>query len=187
VPILNEDGSIREWVGTCTDIHDRKQAEDAIKQSEERYRSLTLAISQIVWITDAEGRCQDTPSLRAYTGQTEAEVVGFGWLDAIHPDDRERTNQVWMEAVQTKTLFEIEYRIRGADGNYRYFQARGVPILNEDGSIREWVGTCIDIHDRKQAEDAIKQSEERYRSLIAATSQIVWTADAEGRSQDLPS
>jgi len=187
VPLLDEDGSIREWIGTCTDIHDRKQAEDSIKQSEERYRSLTLAISQIVWITDAEGRCQDTPSMRAYTGQTEAEVVGFGWLDTIHPDDRERTNQVWMQAVQTKTLFEIEYRIRGADGNYRYFQARGVPIQNEDGSIREWVGTSIDIHDRKQAEDAIKQSEERYRSLIAATSQIVWTADDQGRAPDLPS
>ncbi|MBD1827977.1 PAS domain S-box protein [Microcoleus vaginatus GB1-A2] len=187
VPILNEDGSIREWVGTCTDIHDRKQAEDAIKQSEERYRSLIAATSQIVWTTDAEGRCQDTPSMRAYTGQTEAEVVGFGWLDAIHPDDRERTIQVWMEAVQTKSLFEIEYPLRSSDGNYRYFQARGVPILNEDGSIREWVGTCTDIHDRKQAEDAIKQSEERYRSLIAATSQIVWTADAEGRSPDQPS
>ncbi|MEP6489921.1 PAS domain S-box protein [Microcoleus vaginatus] len=187
VPILNEDGSIREWVGTCTDIHDRKQAEDAIKQSEERYRSLIVATSQIAWTADAEGRCPDLPSWRAYTGQTEAEVIGLGWLDAIHPDDRERTNQVWMEAVQTKTLYDIEYRIRGADGNYRYFQGRGVPILNEDGSIREWVGTCTDIHDRKQAEDAIKQSEERYRSLIVATSQIAWTADAEGRSPDLPS
>jgi len=187
VPILNEDGSIREWVGTCIDIHDRKQAEDAIKQSEERYRSLILATSQIVWITDPEGRCEDTPSMRAYTGQTEAQVVGYGWLDTIHPDDREGTVQVWSEAVQTKSLYEMEYRLRSADGNYRYFQARAVPILNEDGSIREWVGTSIDIHDRKQAEDAIKQSEERYRSLIAATSQMVWTADAEGRSHDLPS
>ncbi|MEG4579715.1 PAS domain S-box protein [Microcoleus sp. MON1_C5] len=187
VPILNEDGSVREWVGTCTDIHDRKQAEDAIKQSEERYRSLIVATSQIVWTADAEGQCPDLPTMRAYTGQSVAEVIGLGWLDTIHPDDRERTNQVWMEAVQTKTLYDIEYRIRGADGNYRYFQGRGVPILNEDGSIREWVGTCSDIHDRKQAEDAIKQSEERYRSLIVATSQIAWTADAEGRSPDLPS
>jgi PAS domain S-box-containing protein len=169
------------------DISDRKQAEDSIKQSEERYRSLTLATSQIVWTADNEGRCPDIPSMRAYTGQTEAEVVGYGWLDAIHPDDRERTNQAWMEAAQTNSLFEIEYQIRGADGNYRYFQARAVPILNENGSLREWVGICTDIHDRKQAEDAIKQSEERYRSLIAATSQIVWTADAEGRCPYLPS
>jgi len=187
VPILDEDGSLQEWIGTCSDIHDRKQAEDALKQSEERYRSLIAATSQIVWTADAEGRCQDTPSMRAYTGQTEAEVVGFGWLDAIHPDDCERTNQVWLEAVQTRSLYDIEYRIRGADGNYRYFQGRGVPILDEDGNIREWIGVCSDIHDRKQAEDAIKQSEERYRSLILAISQIVWTTDAEGRCQDTPS
>ncbi|MEG4346825.1 PAS domain S-box protein [Microcoleus sp. A003_D6] len=169
-----------------TDITDRKQAENAIKQSEERYRSLILATSQIVWISDAEGRCPDLPSWRAYTGQTEAEVVGSGWLEAIHPGDRERTAQAWMEAAQTRSLYDIQYRIRAADGNYRYFQARGVPILNEDGSVREWVGVCSDIHDRKQAEDAIKQSEERYRSLITAISQIVWIADAEGRCPDLP-
>jgi PAS domain S-box-containing protein len=187
VPILDEDGSIREWIGTCTDIHDRKQAEDAIKQSEERYRSLIAATSQMVWTADAEGRCPDLPSWRAYTGQTEAQVVGLGWLDAIHPDDLERTNQVVREAAQTNSLYEVEYRLRGADGNYRYFQARGVPIINEDGSIREWVGTCTDIHDRKQAEDAIKQSEERYRSLTLAISQIVWTADDQGGSSDLPS
>ncbi|MBW3584830.1 MAG: PAS domain S-box protein, partial [Cyanobacteria bacterium 0813] len=105
------------------DISDRKQAEDAIKQSEGRYRSLIAATSQLVWTADAEGRCVDQPGWRAYTGQTEAEMAdGFGWLDAIHPDDRERTAQVWMEAVQTKTLYDIQYRIRGADGNYRYFQ-----------------------------------------------------------------
>ncbi len=185
-PWRDAKGNILGIIAITRDISDRKQAEDAIKQSEERYRSLIAATSQMVWITDAEGRCPDLPTFRAYTGQTVDEVVGFGWLDAIHPDDRERTNQVWMEAVQTKSLYEIEYRIRAADGNYRYFQARAVPILNEDGSIREWVGTSIDIHDRKQAEDAIKQSEERYRSLILATSQIVWTGDSEGRCPDMP-
>ncbi|MEG3835077.1 PAS domain S-box protein [Microcoleus sp. Z1_C3] len=186
-PWRDANGNILGIIATTRDITDRKQAEDAIKQSEGRYRSLILAMSQIVWTADAEGRCPDIPTLRAYTGQTEAEVVGFGWLDAIHPDDRERTDQVWMEAVQTKTMYDTEYRIRGADGNYRYFQGRAVPILNEDGSIREWIGTCTDIHDRKQAEDAIKQSEERYRSLTLAISQIVWTTDAEGRCQDSPS
>lgn len=182
VPILNEDGSIREWIGTSSDIHDRKQAEDAIKQSEERYRSLILAISQIVWTTDDQGRCQDTPSMRAYTGQTEAEVVGFGWLDTIHPDDRERTNQLWMEAVQTRSLFEIEYQIRRADGNYRYFQGRGVPILNEDGSIREWVGTCTDIHDRKQAEFLMAKAKEAAEAANRAKSEFLANMSHELRT-----
>ncbi|MFS8118455.1 MAG: PAS domain S-box protein, partial [Microcoleus sp.] len=186
-PWRDANGNTLGIIATTRDITDRKQAEKALKQSEERYRSLIAATSQMVWITDAEGRCPDIPTFRAYTGQTVDEVVGFGWLDAIHPDDRERTNQVWMEALRTKSLYDIEYRIRGADGNYRYFQARAVPILNEDGSIREWIGTSSDIHDRKRAEDAIKQSEERYRSLILAISQIVWTTDDQGRCQDTPS
>ena len=104
---------------------------------------------------------------RAYTGQTVEEVIGLGWLDAIHPDDSaERTNQVWMEAVQTRSLYDVEYRIRGADGNYRYFQARGVPILNEDGSVREWVGICSDIHDRKQAEFVMAKVSRKQQKLL---------------------
>ena len=182
VPIINEDGSVREWVGTCTDIHDRKQAEDAIKKSEERYRSLIAATSQMVWTADAEGTSPDLPSWRAYTGQTEAEMAGLGWLDAIHPDDRERTNQAWMEAVQTNSLFEIEYQIRRADGNYRYFQARGVPLLDEDGSIREWIGTCTDIHDRKEAEILQAKAREAAEAASRAKSEFLANMSHELRT-----
>ncbi|AFZ08083.1 PAS/PAC sensor hybrid histidine kinase [Oscillatoria nigro-viridis PCC 7112] len=164
------------------DISDRKLAEDAIKQSEERYRSLILATSQIVWTADSEGRCSDIPSLRAYTGQTEAEALGFGWLDTIHPDDSERTAQAWMEAVQTKNLYDIEYRIRAADGNYRYFQGRAVPILNEDGSLREWVGTCIDIHDRKQTEIVQAKAREAAEAASRAKSEFLANMSHELRT-----
>lgn len=181
-PWRDNQGNILGIIGITRDITDRKQAENAIQQSEERYRSLILAISQIVWTTDAEGRCQDTPSMRAYTGQTEAEVVGFGWLDTIHSDDRERTNQVWMEAVQTKSLFDIEYRIRAADGNYRYFQGRAVPILNEDGSIREWVGTSTDIHDRKQAEFVLSKAKEAAEAASRAKSEFLANMSHELRT-----
>ena len=164
------------------DISDRKQAEDAIKQSEERYRSLIVATSQIVWISDAEGKCPDLPSWRAYTGQTVEEVVGFGWLDAIHPDDRERTAQVWMEAAQMRSLYDIEYRMRAADGNYRYFQVRGVPILNEDGSIREWIGTCIDIQDRKQTEIVQAKAREAAEAASRAKSEFLANMSHELRT-----
>ncbi len=181
-PWRDTNGNILGIIATTRDITDRKQVENAIKQSEERYRSLIAAISQIVWTTDAEGRCPDLPSWRAYTGQTEAEVVGFGWLDTIHPDDRERTAQAWMEAVQTKTLYDIEYRIRGADGNYRYFQARGIPILNEDGSIREWVGTSMDIHDRKQTELVQAKAKEAAEAANRAKSEFLANMSHELRT-----
>ncbi len=74
----------------------------------------------------------------------------------MHPEDRDRDAQIWNHAVLTKSLYNTEYRIRAADGSYRYFSARGVPVLAADGSIREWVGICTDIHERKAAAAALK-------------------------------
>ncbi|MEH1853743.1 MAG: PAS domain S-box protein [Nostoc sp.] len=181
VPVLEEDGSVREWIGTCTDIHDRKLAETENQYLEKRYRSLVTATSQMVWITTPEGlQKADMSNWRAYTGQSVAESDGWGWIDAVHPDDRLHTAEVWSAAVANCSLYEVEYRVRAKDGTYRYFWVCGVPLLEEDGSIREWVGTCTDIHDRKVAEQTLQQSEERFRSLVTATSQIVWVCTAEG-------
>lgn len=153
-PVLEEDGSVREWIGTCTDIHDRKLAEAENQRLKERYRSLVTATSQIVWGATPEGLAIGSEMLTwiAYTGQTEAEVDGWGWLDPIHPDDRAHSVAAWNIAVANRSLYETEYRLRGKDGTYRYFSVYGVPVLEEDGRIREWIGTCTDIHDRKLAE-----------------------------------
>ncbi|WP_256091302.1 PAS domain S-box protein [Nostoc sp. KVJ20] len=181
VPILEEDGNVREWIGTCTDIHDRKLSETEKQYLEARYRSLVTATSQMVWITTSEGMQKaDMSGWRAYTGQTVAEADGWGWIDAVHPDDRPHTAEVWSAAVANESLYEVEYRVRGKDGSYRYFFVCGVPVLEEDGSIREWVGTCTDVHDRRLAEKTLQQSEERFRSLVTASSQIVWLTTHEG-------
>lgn len=186
LPILEKDGSIREWVGANTDITERKQTEVALKQSEERYRSLIKATSQIVWKTDDQGEIIDLGDWGAYTGQNPAEMANGGWVQAIHPEDRERTLQGWIKALETKTLYEWEYRVRSQDGNYRYFAVKAIPLFNPDGSVREWMGTCTDIHDPKQAELDLKLSEVRYRSLVMAMTQIPWNTDPAGRCRDMP-
>jgi len=176
-------GQIQDWIVSCTPVDKENVLEEplkALQESEQRYRSLVIATSQIVWTTDAEGKVDDMPAWRAYTGQTIAEVQGWSWISAVHPEDRDRTAQTWNSAVQHKTLYNTEYRIRGADGNYRYFWARGVPVIAEDGSIREWVGICADIHERKQVEEELKKSEKRYRDLANAMPLIVWTAQPDG-------
>jgi len=148
----------------------------ALKESEERYRSLVIATSQIVWTTDAQGQVEDMPAWRTYTGQSESEVKGWGWLEALHPEDRDRTAQVWNHAVQTQSLYETEYRLRGVDGSYRYFSVRGVPVITASGSIREWVGTCTDITERKARADELN-----YLLAVLARTNIA----LEKRNQEL--
>ena len=126
-----------------------------MRAREERYRSYIEVTGQLAWTTNADGEVvEDIPVWREFTGQSEEETKGTGWAKALHPDDVKHTMEVWNKAVATKSAYEVEYRIRRYDGVYRHFWVHGVPVVKEDGSIREWVGTCIDITERKQIEDA---------------------------------
>jgi two-component system NtrC family sensor kinase len=154
------------------DVTASRQAEEFVRLSEERYRSLAMATAQLVWTMDGQGKPITVIDWMAYTGQTFEEATD-NWASAIHPDDRQITAQAWMRAVETKTLYEVEHRLRAADGSYRHFWVRGVPVLAEDGSIREWVGTHTDISDRVLVLEALKQSEGQYRSQAAKLEKAV--------------
>lgn len=162
-------------------IDSRRKWVEEQHQSETRFRSLIIATSQIVWTTSPDGRVlEDSPSWRAYTGQTFEEYQEFGWLTAVHPDDQEHVAQLWRQAVETKSLYETEYRLQSSlDGHYRYFWVRGVPVLGKDGSIREWIGTCTDIHDRKQTEAALANSEAKFRYLVENATDLIWSASSD--------
>lgn len=108
--------------------------------------------ANFIWITDAHGQGVESRVWREYTGQSEQDTKGLGWTAALHPEDQESVRKVWMRAVAEQAPYETEYRLRGKDGQYRYFLSRGVPVQNDDGSIRQWVGFCTDITERKQAE-----------------------------------
>ncbi|HYO11501.1 MAG TPA: PAS domain S-box protein [Tepidisphaeraceae bacterium] len=165
--VLWEEGRFVHTRCFTRDITKRKQAEDALRRSEQRYRSLVSASTQVVWTTSATGEVvEDLPTWRAFTGQTWEQIQGFGWFEAVHPDDRERVGAVWRESLRTGRPHENEFRARAADGSWRNLLARAVPVIGDDGGVREWIGTCTDVTDRRAAEDALRRSETRFRTLV---------------------
>ncbi|MPY67525.1 PAS domain S-box protein [Deinococcus sp. SDU3-2] len=132
-----------------------------LESSEQRYRSLVEATSQIVWTTSADGTFGGPqPDWTAFTGQPEAEYTGAGWLTALHPEDRASAELAWAHASATRSLYQTEYRLRRADGTYVPMLARGVPVLAPDGQVREWVGVNQDL-------SAVRAAEEHLRALNA--------------------
>jgi PAS domain S-box-containing protein len=159
----------------------------AQRQERDRFRALVHATPQIVWTTNPQGEVEDIPEWRAFTGQSVEEVKGWGWKNALHPEDRERIATTWSEAVKNRSLFDTEYRLRRKDGEYRFVNARGVPVLNADGSVSQWVGFCADIHERKRAEEAFRQASAYNRSLLEASLDPLLTISPEGKVTDVNS
>lgn len=135
-----------------TTITDLTRVQGDLRRSEERYRSLIRVSADIIWVTTPDGLSEDSSSWRAFTGQTASEASGWGWLDAIHPDERASVHTSWLNALQSGTVYRTEYRVRRHDGAYRTFAVRSVPVLESDGSVREWVGSSSDITSKKAEE-----------------------------------
>ena len=179
-PILDEKGDLIQCVHIAKDITEQKKAEQAVSASLKRYQSFIEVTGELGWTTNAAGEVlEDIPSFRNFTGQTYNEVKGWGWTKAVHPDDMEHATRAWQAAVAAKTKYEVEYRLRRCDGVYRNFMARGAPIFEEDGEIREWVGTCIDITDRKEAEVKLANLKEFDERIIDSLDDALLVIDPD--------
>lgn len=158
-----------------------KAAVDAdLLDSGTRHRLLIESLAQALWETDAAGVVvADSPSWRAYTGQTLEELLGYGWLDAIHPDDRAYAERQWREAVAVLGLLNAEFRLRAPDGGWRWTNVRAAPLLDGDGRVEKWLGMNIDIDDRKRAEAELRESEERQAYFLALSDALRPLSDQE--------
>jgi PAS domain S-box-containing protein len=160
--------------------------EEAVRRSEERYRALVQGGAQIIWVASPDGEMlEDSAEWRWITGQTVEEFLGNGWLDSIHPEDRERVERDWRECLRTGRIFDDRFRMRARGGAYRHYDVRAVPI-ERDGKIAEWVGACTDVTSQREAEemrgrltDQLSAAALRTARLQQATAMLAEALDVE--------
>lgn len=156
----------------------RVGAEAALRVSHERFRAAVQAVGGVLWTNDAEGRMTgQQPGWSAITGQTQAEYEGYGWSQAVHPEDAEPTLEAWRSAVAERRPFVFEHRLRRHDGQWGHFSIRAIPVLGEDGGVQEWVGVHTDISEQRQAERRLQESEEQLRLATDAAEVGLWDVD----------
>ena len=177
-PLRDEAGAVAGLFCTCTETTARMRVETALRESEARFRNMADHAPVMMWVTGADGACTYlNRRWYEYTGQAEAESLGLGWLDAVHPDDRAASGQAFLAANARHGEFRVEYRLRGADGRYRWFIDAAQPRIGEDGVFRGYIGSVTDIHDRKAAEERLVETTRRLDAILNNTSQAIFLMD----------
>src|SRR4029077_8496935 len=166
-PLRDADGAIIRWYVVLTDIDDRKRAEDALRESEEKFRLVVDHIDAQVTAVAANAPDGDVEFVNQqildYFGKTLEELKSWRTSDAVHPDDRTRVIAAWRTSIETGQPYEADYRVRRSDGVYRWFHTHARALRDPDGAIVRWYVTGTDIDDRKRAEERVRQDERELR------------------------
>ncbi|MGQ9424489.1 hybrid sensor histidine kinase/response regulator [Gilvimarinus sp. F26214L] len=176
----NDDGQALRLYGVNMDITERKMGEEALRESEHRFRQLAEAVPTLVWASREDGYVvYVNPRWVEYTGQSPEEARGFGWLSLIHPDDVEPTRKFWEHCVLTGQEYTGEVRYLRRDGHYRWHHFKAVRILDSEGAISGWYGAALDVHEQHLAEEALRGSESKLRMLADDAPVILWLTNSD--------
>jgi len=168
LPMRDEAGRIVKWIGTNTDITERRQAEEAIRESEERFRALADTAPVLIWMSGLDKHVSyfNTRWLK-YTGRTMEEELGGGWVKGVHPDDVDHCWNIYSEAFDHCEPFELEYRLRKTDGQYGWLHESGAPRFLPGGTFAGYHGACIDITARKLAEAELRRVHDELEQRVS--------------------
>lgn len=182
-PVLDASGKVVAASAIAHDIGAHKRAEQTLRASEARYRTLVAATSLVVWSADAGGAfAPDQPSWERFTGQSPEQYLGSGWLSAVHPEDRARVREAWQLAVGQRSAYQVCHRVWSAERRaYRHVVARAAPVLDDDGEAREWIGTLADVTTEHDALDVLRERAEELRALFENSAAGIVEADTEDR------
>ncbi|HEV2707004.1 MAG TPA: CheR family methyltransferase [Pyrinomonadaceae bacterium] len=182
VPLLNAEGEITEWFGAASDVTERKQSEDALRESENRLQTIANLVPDLLWSSDASGVTDwYNQQWLEYTGQTLGEARRYGWLNVIHPDDRDKFRHHFETAAEEGEPLRQEHRIRSASGEYRWFLVQMRALKDENGKVVRWFGAAFDIHNERRARESLLISEEHMQRLVdGIRDYAVITLDSEG-------
>jgi PAS domain S-box-containing protein len=164
------------------DVTDRRQAEEALRESEKRFRLVANTAPVMIWMSGTDKLCTyfNTPWLD-FTGRSLESELGNGWAEGVHPEDFKTCLETYTKAFDRRERFSMEYRLRRNDGEYRWVSDMGVPRFNQDGSFAGYIGSCVDVTERTLAEEALRESEDKLRLLLFSTAEAIYGMDLEGR------
>jgi len=166
--VRDQNGKPEYAIAIIEDINERKEAEEALLQSEERFRLLADTAPVIIWETGPDGRCTFlNRSWFEFTGRNGGEELGDGWMQGVHPDDRERCRNTYLSAFSERQSFAMEYRLCRSDGEYGWIASTGVPRLAPNGELLGYIGTCFDITERKRVKEELQQDKELLGKRVA--------------------
>jgi PAS domain S-box-containing protein len=173
-PIKTE-GKVASVMVMVFNITEQVIARKKIEESEQRFQAAIEAVEGILWTNNGKGEMEgEQRGWAALTGQTYVEYQGYGWANAVHPDDAQPTVDAWNDAVKERKIFIFEHRIKTKDGQWRDFSIRAIPLLNIDGSLRQWVGVHTDITERKQQQQILAENEQRLRLATQTSGVGIW-------------
>lgn len=179
--IRNEHGDALRMIGTITDIHERKQQEQALKESEELFRTLANNMNAFIWMSDDKANITYiNRHWIEFTGLSYEKSLGRAWVNIIHPDDLEESQRLYFEAYQKREARSWEVRFQHKDGEYHNFLIQAGPRYLSNGEFIDFLGSALDITDLKQIQHSLEESENRFRSLADASPIMIAVFDENG-------
>ncbi|WP_091134623.1 PAS domain-containing sensor histidine kinase [Microvirga guangxiensis] len=180
-PIFNREGAVSGIFVQGHDVTDHRRAEEAVRESEQRFRLVAESAPVMLWMGDLQGKCVYlNRAQREFWGLDEAAVAGFEWGDMLHPDDQTALFAPFSQGMRDHAPFTTEARFKRADGEYRIVQTNAQPRFDSSGAFLGMIGVNVDITETRRAENALRDSEERFRAIANSIDQLIWATRPDG-------